>query len=208
MIKSPWDLRAGRAYFLVSQICLCAREKYYQEKTTPVRPVPAPPARGGDAEPRILAAEQRPVVAHGATVGFQSENKSSPGRGERKPAKSVQIFSAAPAGAGSLFHRLTHGFTVGYFLSLLRNFWAGTRCNGPFCFTPLPLRPPKISSRKNHPGRGPSRRTRRAAFTPLQLTPVSPRRKFLTPSPVRTLKRAEARAPFLSPSAGLVPLLR
>src|ERR1019366_129188 len=31
------------------------------------------------------------------------------------------------------------------------------------CFTNLNLRLPKISSRKNQPGRGPSRRTRRAA---------------------------------------------
>ena len=73
-------------------------------------------------ETRILAAEQRPAVAHGETVGFMSENKSSPGRGERNLVKDcLRRFFIVPAGAFSIFC-LTHGFTVGYFLSSLRDF--------------------------------------------------------------------------------------
>ena len=41
-----------------------------------------------------------------------------------------------------------------------------------------------------------TRHHRRAAFTPLHLTPGCTRKKLPTPSPVRTLKRAKARAPF------------
>jgi hypothetical protein len=52
--------------------------------------------------------------------------------------------------------------------------------------------------KKTTPAAAASRRTRHtrsAAFTPLQLTLTSTHRKFPTLSPVRTLKRAEARAP-------------
>ena len=54
----------------------------------------------------------------------------------------------------------------------------------------------KYYQERTIPAAAASQRTRRAAFTPLQLTPARPREKFPTPSPLRTLKRAEARAPF------------
>jgi hypothetical protein len=79
------------------------------------------------AETLILAAEQRTIVAHGATVGFHSQNKSSPGGAKEGSSKIVRADFLSPLPGLALFCRLTHGFTVGYFLSSLRDFAAFAR---------------------------------------------------------------------------------
>ncbi len=58
--------------------------------------------------------ESRQTVAHGETVGFKDREAEAPAGATEK-----QI-SPAPPGL-KWFYQLTHGFTVGYYRSLLRS---------------------------------------------------------------------------------------
>jgi hypothetical protein len=65
----------------------------------------------------FVAAEQRPMVAHSGTVGFQSQTAQAPERGERNVLTACFL---PPLPGLDFFNGQTHGFTVGYWLARFR----------------------------------------------------------------------------------------
>jgi hypothetical protein len=72
------------------------------------------------------ATEWRSIIAHGETVGFQPHIAQAPERGERNTP--TPVFFRPIRGFGIIPRHFSHGFTVGYYLSLLRSYGHHFRC--------------------------------------------------------------------------------
>ena len=109
--------------------------------------VPAHPARGQTA---FSASQRRQTIARSFNCGLAFPKHLKPQRGDRKRDGNMRVSFCRPFGTRFILFVEPAVEAAGYCRS--------SRCDFRVAIPPSALRPPKFLSRKNHPGRRPSRR--------------------------------------------------